>query len=257
MQDKTSKPFIYERGVRQGCPTSPDLFNIYIDDMLDNLKGIETPGLGYKVKGLHFADDTVIFSNTIEEMKINLEKIEKWCDENCMEINALKSGLMEVSLEGSTSIKNIHLKYKNEIIPHVNEYKYLGVTVTPDLSIEKLAKERIGKGKQILGLWGKTLANGKIGLKYKSMILKNILIPTITYGQEIYGCNENRVKKLKGIIDSALQMIIKKKNFSRYRAYEEFGIKSIGMMAATARARGVRKWIESSRVIGDLARNPV
>ena len=89
------------------------------------------------------------------------------------------------------------------------------------------------------------------------MILKNILIPTITIGQEIYGCNENRVKKLKGIIDSALQMIIKKKNFSRYKAYEKFGIKSIGMMAATARARGVRKWIESSRVIGDLVRNPV
>ena len=92
VQDKTSKPFIYERGVRQGCPTSPDLFNIYIDDMLDNLKGIETQGLGYKVKGLHFADDTVIFYNTIKEMKINLDKIERWCDKNCMEINALKSG---------------------------------------------------------------------------------------------------------------------------------------------------------------------
>ena len=79
VQDRTLDPFGYERGVRQGCPTSPDLFNIYIDDMLDNIEGIETPGLNYKVKGLHFADDTVIFAETIEEMKYNLKEIETWC----------------------------------------------------------------------------------------------------------------------------------------------------------------------------------
>ena len=102
--------------------------------------------------------------------------------------------LMKIALEVDTVTESSELQYKEKTISQVNEYKYLGITVNSELSIERIAKERIGKGNQILGLWKKTLANEKIGLKYKSMILKNILIPTITYGQEIYGCNENRVK---------------------------------------------------------------
>ena len=60
VQNKILRSFSYERGVRQGCPTSTNLFNIYIDDMLDNVKVVEVPGLDYRVKGLHFAEDTVI-----------------------------------------------------------------------------------------------------------------------------------------------------------------------------------------------------
>ena len=44
--------------------------------MLDNVKGVDVPVLDYKIKGLHFADDTVIFSETIEEMRLNIKKIE-------------------------------------------------------------------------------------------------------------------------------------------------------------------------------------
>ena len=77
IQDRISKPFCYERGVRQGCPTSPDLFNVYIDDMLDKIQGIEVIGLEYKVKGLHFADDTVIFADDISKMKENKKRMNR------------------------------------------------------------------------------------------------------------------------------------------------------------------------------------
>ena len=50
VQDRISKSLIYERGVRQGYPTAPNSFNIYIDDMLDNVKGVDVPGLDYKIK---------------------------------------------------------------------------------------------------------------------------------------------------------------------------------------------------------------
>lgn len=50
----------------------------------------------------------------------------------------------------------------------------------------------------------KTLANERIALKYKSMIIKNIQASKVIYGQEIYGCNLNKIRKLKRIIDSAV-----------------------------------------------------
>ena len=146
IQDRIFKPFCYERGVRRECLTSPDLCNVYIDDMLDKIQGIEVIGLEYKVKGLHFADDTVIFADDISEMKKNIKWIESWCKINCMEINASKSGLLVIPFDQEVDLELTEIKYNDENIPRVNSYKYLGVTITPELSLENMARERISKG---------------------------------------------------------------------------------------------------------------
>ena len=45
---------IWERGI---------LFNIYINDLLDDIKPVEVPGLNQGLNGLMFADDTMILAN--------------------------------------------------------------------------------------------------------------------------------------------------------------------------------------------------
>lgn len=59
-----SRSFSYGRGVRQGCPTSPLIFNYYINDILDNMQSIPVCGLQNGIRGLMFADDTVLFSES-------------------------------------------------------------------------------------------------------------------------------------------------------------------------------------------------
>ena len=64
-----SQQFNYNRGVRQGCPTSPILFDIFIDDLLDGIKGIIIPYYKGIIPGFCFADDTLILGGSIEDIQ--------------------------------------------------------------------------------------------------------------------------------------------------------------------------------------------
>ncbi|KAH9266666.1 hypothetical protein BASA83_010473 [Batrachochytrium salamandrivorans] len=64
-----SDPFPVQRGVKQGCPLSGLLFNLFINDILDGVAPITVPGLSRNtnpIRGLMYADDVqclLILSN--------------------------------------------------------------------------------------------------------------------------------------------------------------------------------------------------
>ena len=117
VNSKLSESFKYERGVRQGCPTSPLLFDIYINDILDEIKWVTVEGLQNGISGLMFADD-------LKDLKIKLDSINSWMSYNAMEINPSKCGIMII---GDNINTNNSIMYNGEIIPYVNKYVYLGI----------------------------------------------------------------------------------------------------------------------------------
>ncbi len=67
--NKRTEIFTQGRGVRQGCPLSPTLFNIYINELAKVLEQSSAPGLTLhdsNIKFLLFADDLVLLSPTEE-----------------------------------------------------------------------------------------------------------------------------------------------------------------------------------------------
>jgi exonuclease III len=247
----TGESFRYERGVRQGCPTSPLLFNIFINSLLVKINPVQIEGLRYGLKGLMFADDTVIAADSRLDLEEKLGIIQHWMIENQMEINPEKCGIMEIN-QDSFCPQGKPVLYDGIELPNVNKYVYLGTEINNSLNLYEMAKYRLGIGRSTLLQIKPTIGNNSVPMEYKRMLINNILIPRIMFGSEIYGMCEKRVYPLKRIIDNAFKCIVRKSNFCRIRTYEEFDIETPHVLSAANRARGLSKWKDSRGLLREL-----
>jgi len=126
------------RGLRQGDPASRLLFNIFINDLLNNCRqyGVEVPWIdcgepgeerphGNRLAGLLFADDVVLLAPAPETLAASMEQVSAWADRWEMSIGASKCGVMAIHGD-SQSIRNRSWRLQNQEIPIVEKYRYLG-----------------------------------------------------------------------------------------------------------------------------------
>ena len=75
--------FKYSKGVRQGCPLSPVLFNLYINGIFDLINNNSTSDVylkeNNKVNALMYADDLVLISRTKEGLQHQIDKLSDFC----------------------------------------------------------------------------------------------------------------------------------------------------------------------------------
>ncbi len=141
---KTAK-ILLKRGVKQGDPLSPLLFNLAVDPLL---YALERYGEGFCVKGgkvtsLAFADDLVLLSGSWQGMRNNLAILEQFCMTTGLKVNPSKCHSFMIGASGSRkyTINNcgewslagapIHLIKEHESV------KYLGVEINPWKGIKK------------------------------------------------------------------------------------------------------------------------
>ena len=143
MGDNLSEPIAIERGVRQGCPASPTLFNIFINDILDKTMniGVLVPGMAQRTQGLLYADDLVLLVESPEELHAALDRVHdcaaKW--EMGFGIDICKVSVYFGDVEALRA-------RKFTLGPHEVgvdfKYRYLGISVDSQWSIKRVIDEQ-------------------------------------------------------------------------------------------------------------------
>ncbi|OIR56145.1 MAG: uncharacterized protein A8A55_3108, partial [Amphiamblys sp. WSBS2006] len=193
------------QGVRQGCPLSPTLFNLFVDDALDAIKerGVSVPEMDGKVAGLCYADDIVLLAETREKLQEAANGLSSWASIWGMRINTQKCGVIHFG-EGEIA----EIKLQGETLPNPESYVYLGMDLDASLSRQRMVKRRLDKGIGCVEAMKKFLRNPSIPLLHKSLALKNVLIPTLTFGAEITGSTLAATKKAQGVANRAAEMML-------------------------------------------------
>ena len=123
--------FEVQRGVRQGCPMSPWLFNINLDRVYKVALPLFRGGVGLnncQIQVTMFADDTVLLAESEEELKGNVEKLHEAMRRHKLKVNRSKSN----TIVFSRVLTECNTEMDGEKVQNVKETVYLGVKLSED-----------------------------------------------------------------------------------------------------------------------------
>ena len=122
--------FPLRNGLKQGDALSPMLFYFALDYAI---RRVHVNQDGLKLNGTHqllaYADDVNILAGSIRMVKENTEALVVATKEIGLEVNAYKTKYMVMNREQTAGLSHT-MKVDNSSIERVEEFKYLGTTLT-------------------------------------------------------------------------------------------------------------------------------
>jgi len=133
-------------GLKQGDALCPVLFNVALEYTIRRLQVIEN---GLKLHGKHnllvYADDVNILGESVHIIKENAEVLLVASKETGLDVTADKTRYIVMSRDQNAG-RSRSMKTDNSSFERVEEFKYLGTTLTNQNSIQEEIKSRLKSG---------------------------------------------------------------------------------------------------------------
>ena len=200
-----SNSFPVRVGLRQGCPLSPILFIIFMDRISRRSQGVEGVRFGdLRIPSLLFADDVVLLASSCQDLQLSLDRFAAECEAVGMRISTSKSESMVLSRKRVECT----LRVRDEVLPQVEEFKYLGVLFTSEGRMEREIDRRIATASAVMrALYRSVVVKRELSRKAKLSIYRSIYVPTLTYGHELWVVTERTRSRVQAAEMSFLRRV--------------------------------------------------
>lgn len=249
-----------EKGVRQGCPPSSDLFDIHINDLFVGVPGVTVPNVeGLSIPGLLFADDANLVADSAQGMQASLDVAGNWAAKHQMEYGMRKCATFLVSnrADASERLEGANLLLAGAQVPTCSSYKVLGLEIDSSLNLEFTVKARTESARRAVAANAAFLTDNFIPIGIKRAVILTKLQPVLAFGGELLGMrNETLLKPLQTCLNKALQFLAVGKSriprISPASVMCELGLPPVTACMAGLRARYWAKAPNSHTFIADL-----
>ena len=143
-----------------------------------------------------FADDAVIFKtiHSDDDCQQDLDSLTSWENKWKMNFNVDKCGILHVNRKRTPKIFKYHMN--KQPLSRLDEAKYLGITLTENLSWNTHINNIASKANKTLGFLRRNLRHAPIATK--SMAYSSLVRPQVEYASQIWDPNTN-IDKLERV----------------------------------------------------------
>jgi hypothetical protein len=183
------------RGVKQGCPLSPTLFGIFIDQLEEVLLGAGSAlgvslAFDVEIRDLMFADDITLLSTSASNLQVLVDALHGFCTLTHMDINTLKTEGIRfepVRLYGNL-LQDWQLTCDDTQLKISSEVRYLGAWLhTREWLKTTFDKLVVLARKAMWGLWHRMKQMGIVCLDTKLRLLHTLVTSVGEYACQVWG----------------------------------------------------------------------
>ncbi|KAK0137964.1 Delta-1-pyrroline-5-carboxylate synthase [Merluccius polli] len=151
-----------------------------------------------------FTQYSTCTAQVYRDLQLSLDRFAAECEAVGMRISTSKSESMVLNRKRVECT----LRVGDEILPQVEEFKYLGVLFTSEGRMEREIDRRIGAASAVMRtLHGSVVVKRELSRKAKLSIYQSIYIPALTYGHELWVMTERTRSRVQAAEMSFLRRV--------------------------------------------------
>ena len=198
---KRTSPVHPTHGVKQGCPLSPLLFSLFINDFGAHLPGLlHACGVPLRsgnrvISHLFYADDLALISYSEEGLRSMLGALHSYAERKGLTVNAAKSEVVVFNTRvlpvrrRPASAGVVTLTYGDAVLATKSEFKYLGFTLHNSLNMSRTQGLR---ARGLMAAMSDVVRLGKeLGLARSPWamvrLFQTYVLPSGMYGCQVWG----------------------------------------------------------------------